>query len=88
MAMYKVAYTNEAFTRLKHQPAKRRARVRKIMASIATDPFAHHPNVERIKGRKDAFRYRLGDWRILYRLDRETRTVIVVDVWPRGRAYR
>ncbi len=87
MAKYKVAYTKSAIAALKVQPAKRRERVKDIVHMLAVDPFARHTNLDAIKGRKSAFRYRLGDWRILYEINRRSRTLSVLDILPRGRAY-
>ena len=50
-------------------PRMRRALVERLVA-IAEQPFAAHCNVERIKGERDAFRLRQGDWRAKYRIDR------------------
>jgi hypothetical protein len=33
------------------------------LKTIAADPFARHANVEPLKGERDAFRVRQGDWR-------------------------
>ena len=35
-----------------------------IVDLIATDPFVRRLNLDTIKGEKDAFRYRIGDWRL------------------------
>ncbi|HET7127647.1 MAG TPA: type II toxin-antitoxin system RelE/ParE family toxin [Gaiellaceae bacterium] len=35
----------------------------------------------------DEWRLRVGDWRVRLQLEFETRTVVVVRVLPRGRAY-
>ena len=86
--MYKTAYTNAAIDALKRQPANVKARVRAVVADIAADPFAKRPRTSPLKGEKDAFRYRFGDWRLLYTIDRAARVVIVVDFKPRGKAYR
>lgn len=37
--------------------------------------------------RSDEWRLRVGDWRVRLQLEFETRTVVVVRVLPRGRAY-
>jgi mRNA interferase RelE/StbE len=65
--------------------------VRAIMdelKSVAEDPFARHPNVKPLEGIKEGYRLRHGDWRVLYRLDREQQTMIVELVKPRGDAYK
>ena len=58
------------------------------LRSVASDPFAPQRNVKRLKGNKGHFRLRHGDWRALYRLDREGQRMIVEAVLPRGSAYR
>jgi mRNA interferase RelE/StbE len=65
-----------------------RAALMARLLAIAEEPFGKHTNVERIKGAQDTFRLRQGDWRALYRLDRETGEMRVVVVEPRGSIYR
>ena len=60
----------------------------KRLERIAADPFAKHPNVEVLKGMKGAFRLRQGDWRAVYRIDRNLDEVRVVLVDVRGSVYR
>jgi mRNA interferase RelE/StbE len=43
-------------------------------------------DLRRLQG-SDEWRLRVGDWRARLQLDFETRTVVVVRVLPRGRAY-
>ena len=43
-------------------------------------------DLRRLRG-SDAWRLRVGDWRVRFELDFEARTVIVVRILPRGRAY-
>ena len=85
--MFKIGWTGVADAALKQQPPKRRMRIIAIVETIAADPFATQPMIKRLKGTPNSFRYRLGDWRILYRLDTEAGTLRVLDIRPRGRAY-
>ena len=86
--MYRTTYTKTAINALKRRPATIKARVRAVVAEIAADPFAKRPQASPPKGEKDASRYRFGDWRLLYTIERAERVVIVVDFKPRGKAYR
>jgi mRNA interferase RelE/StbE len=43
-------------------------------------------DLRRLQG-SDEWRLRVGGWRVRLQLDFETRTVVVVRVLPRGRAY-
>jgi hypothetical protein len=54
---------------------------------VAASPFTQYPNVARLAA-SQAYRLRVGDWRVIYELDRKTSTMHVVVIAPRGRAYR
>jgi mRNA interferase RelE/StbE len=43
-------------------------------------------DLRRLRG-SDEWRLRVGDWRVRLQLDFDSRTVIVVRILPRGRAY-
>ena len=50
---------------------------------IVLDPSL---DLRRLQG-SDEWRLRVGDWRVRLQLDFDARTVIVVRILPRGRAY-
>jgi mRNA-degrading endonuclease RelE of RelBE toxin-antitoxin system len=58
------------------------------MEQIAADPFAAHPNVERLQGREDSWRLRKGDFRAVYIVDRERQAVVLERVMHRREVYR
>ena len=86
--MYDIVYSKQARAALRQHPAKRTARILEIFEMIAANPFASHRNVKPIKGVAGAFRFRLGDWRVLYHVDKEARILTALDIRPRGGAYR
>jgi mRNA-degrading endonuclease RelE of RelBE toxin-antitoxin system len=43
--------------------------------------------VRRLKGRPDEWRLRVGNWRVLLRLDRADTVIVVTAVKARGGAY-
>jgi mRNA interferase RelE/StbE len=45
-------------------------------------------DIRRLRGTDDEWRLRVGDWRIRFAFRSDTRTVEVLRVLPRGRAYR
>jgi len=49
------------------------------------DPFSQP--YEKVKGRKDLYKIRVGDYRIIYRVDKENKIVSVHLVDKRERAY-
>jgi mRNA-degrading endonuclease RelE of RelBE toxin-antitoxin system len=69
------------------QPSAHDAMMSRLFA-IAVDPYAHHANVARMKGRPQSFRLRQGDWRAIYELNIQTDQMRVRIVDTRGSAYR
>lgn len=73
---------------LDRMPNKAAEALMNRLEQIAADPFAKHANVETMKGMKDSFRLRQGDWRAVYRLDKAADEMRVVLVDVRGSIYR
>jgi mRNA interferase RelE/StbE len=73
---------------LRKMPAKIATAIMDRMDAIAVDPFGSHLQVKPLQGTKAGFRLRQGDWRVLYRVDRDTEAVYVEAVKTRGAAYR
>lgn len=55
---------------------------------IAADPSGAHANVTALKGVEDGYRLRVGNWRISYAVDDAARVLTVIEIKPRGSAYR
>jgi mRNA interferase RelE/StbE len=52
---------------------------------LAADPAA--ADIRTLSGRPES-RLRVGSWRVLFELDRTSKTIYVKRVLPRGQAYR
>lgn len=61
-----------------------RRRVASALDMLAEDPYSGA--LRKLAGRPES-RLRVGDWRVLVALDEETKTIQVLRVLPRGRAY-
>lgn len=66
-------------------PKDLRQRLGKAIDRLETDP--HPPGSERLTG-YDLYRLRVGDWRIIYRLEDDRLIVLVVEIGPRGGVYK
>jgi len=60
-------------------------RIAKALRGLADEPFP--PGVKKLRG-SDGFRIRVGDYRILYRVDAETKVVTISAIGHRGDVYR
>ncbi len=64
-----------------------RARVASVLRTLADEPRPH--GSKQLKGRLEGLmRARVGDWRIAYQVDDETKTVCVVEIAHRSDVYR
>jgi mRNA interferase RelE/StbE len=89
--MYIVRYSPDALAALDDPqaiPRRIATAVLRRVDDIALDPFATRPNVERLKAMKNAFRLRLGDWRVVYTVDPTARVLLVAAVKHRKEVYR
>jgi mRNA interferase RelE/StbE len=78
-----------AMRRLNNLPKSARESGRRRLGEIATDPFAKHANVKRYQeGGPNSFRLRHGQWRAIYRIDREAQEVQVQIIDTRGSVYQ
>lgn len=69
------------------QPKLSRA-ILEALKVIAADPYRRHGNVEPLKGYRDGFRLRHGDWRAIYVVDRAHKLMFVEAIRPRGDIYK
>lgn len=61
-------------------------RIREAISGLAKDPWP--PGCKKLAGYKNLHRLRVGDWRISYAVEQEQLIVLVLEVAPRGSAYR
>ncbi len=71
---------------LRKLPRNLLARVDKAILSLAKNPKPH--GFKKLSGHENLYRIRVGDWRISYALEKERLIILVLEVAPRGGAYR
>ena len=84
--MYRIEVEAEAARMLQRLPRNTARLIWSKIEHLARDPHAPSNNIKRLKG-QDAYRLRVGDWRVLYTLENERLVVFVLKVRPRGSAY-
>lgn len=62
-------------------------RLNKCFEDLENNPF-WGPNIKILKGEKRRYRYRVGDYRIVYSIDKDNNKVIITLIVPRQSAYR
>ena len=90
MASYKIAET-ETFGK-KISSLKFKSLYKKITDYVypilRENPF-FGPNIKKLKGEyKDVYRFRIGDYRLFYKISEETVIVFILDIEARKDAYK
>lgn len=85
MTRYRIEVRPAALRSLRKLDPQVRKRVQGAIALLADDP--RPPNSKRLRGR-DAFRVRVGDYRIIYTVEDDVLLVVVVTLGHRRDVYK
>ena len=83
--MYQLEVSQTAHRQISKLPEQTRDRVNRAIAHLAENP--RPPGVKKLTA-VGGYRIRIGNYRILYQIDDEARTVVVYRVKPRENVYR
>jgi len=82
---YKVTFKPSAQKELSKLPDSVYKRAKKKILALADEP--RPPGVKKLTGR-EGWRVRVGDWRIVYEIDDDSRIVRIMAIGHRGKIYR
>ena len=60
--------------------------IREKLGQVASDPFTSIPNAKKLQGRP-GYRLRVGDWRVIYEINKDEVLILVLKIAPRGEVY-
>jgi len=83
--VYRLEVSHAAHRQIIKLPASTQERINHAIALLAEHP--RHPGYKKLTAR-EGFRIRVGDYRVLYQIYDEEKSVIVFRVKARGDAYR
>ena len=61
-------------------------RMRRVIDRLAADPTPE--GSKKLVGYDNLYRMRIGDWRISYAVEQDRLIILIVEIAPRGSAYR
>jgi mRNA interferase RelE/StbE len=85
--MYRILFTKSADQTLRKMPRDVAQRIRKRLDHIALDPYTRHSNVTKLQNRP-GYRLRVGNWRVIYEIEREEVVILVLSIGSWGEVYR
>ncbi|MFC2150707.1 type II toxin-antitoxin system RelE/ParE family toxin [Calditrichota bacterium] len=82
---YKIKLTRSALKTLHKFPNKSNRRISAKIDDLAMNP--RPPGCRKLTDLDNTWRVRVGDYRVIYSIDDDTRVVFVHDIAPRSSAY-
>lgn len=84
--MFDYQFINEARKQYKDLGKRIMSRVNQALNDITESPFSH-PHIEKMRGRENEYRYMLGDYRIVYHVNKQERMCTILAIVTRQGAY-
>jgi mRNA interferase RelE/StbE len=84
---YNVVLTRPALRVYQKLTYKLRVATDRCIIELEDNP-TYGANIQRLKGKPDCFRYQVGGWRILYKVDELLKEVRIYALRPRGDVYK
>ncbi len=85
-ARFDLIFTKQAMIFIEKLDRGYQEKLKEIFMKLRVNPF-NYP-YKKIRGYTNLYRIRLGQYRILYELERDTRTVIILKIESRGKFYK
>jgi mRNA interferase RelE/StbE len=83
---WQIIIDRDARRSLRRLPKPLEARIRSAISGLASEP--RPPSCVKLVGFTNLWRIRVGDWRIVYVIEDDQLIIVVVEIGPRGSAYR
>ena len=83
---WKIEIPHEPEKILKRLPKDLVRRILSKIEELKTNPYPS--GCKKISGYEDVYRIRVGDWRIVYVVEGDRLVILILEIAPRGGAYR
>jgi mRNA interferase RelE/StbE len=84
--MYKIIVSKDVYKELRRFPARQQRLFLEVIDSLKTIPFP--VGCKKLVDRDGVYRIRVGDYRLLYRVDQKVLTILVLRIVHRREIYR
>ncbi len=83
---YNITIKPSARKELQKLPANLKSRIHAAIIDLSYDPYKR--GIRKLVQYEDIFRIRVGDYRILFRIDEKEHTIIILEIKNRKDSYR
>lgn len=84
---YSIYYSASSEKYILRLPKSKTDSLLKRIQYVASDPFKKDNNIAKLAGTISSYRLRIGDIRVIYWLDQESKRLYVTKIAPRGSIY-
>lgn len=85
---YHIAFTKSARKEFLDVPTRIQDKILEALTLLALNPYSELLQIKKLKGPEKLLRVRIGDYRVLYRVDSGELVVVVIKVGHRKEVYR
>ncbi|MDM8565662.1 type II toxin-antitoxin system RelE/ParE family toxin [Candidatus Halobeggiatoa sp. HSG11] len=86
--MYSLRFDKDAEKAYRNADKNLVKRLNRCFDYLHKEPF-NHPNISQLKGNfAGLYRYKIGNWRIIYEVEEEQQVVNILQIINRGNAYK
>lgn len=86
--MYDLVLTREAQKFYQKAEPSLTRRLNRCFDQLRQTPY-DHPNIKRLRGALAGYwRYRVGDWRVVYEVDQDSHLITILLIVHRSKAYQ
>jgi mRNA interferase RelE/StbE len=84
---YSIVFSKQATKTMRKVPPEIARTILLKFQQVAENPFVSHPNITKLQDR-EGFRLRIGDWRVIYDIQKDKVLIFVIKIGLRGEVYR
>ena len=84
---YRIFYSSRAEKYLHRLTSSKLNTILNRIENVSLNPFKRDNNIKKLSGTISSYRLRVGDIRIIYELNIQTKIMFVVKIAPRGAVY-
>lgn len=85
--MYNLKFNKNAIKSLQKLSPNLVKRIKAKLELLAKNPYETNQNVKKLVNR-DGYRLRVGDWRIIYEINKDEVVILVLEIDSRGGIYK
>ena len=87
-ASYRVEFVKSARKEFDRLPARVQAKIVETLRLLAANPFSELLRIKKLKGADALYRFRIGDYRVVYEIKQEVLLILVIKIGHRSEVYR